>query len=152
MRVNFEHVVKQGILTKKGSILGLYNNECMFYLERSRTVSDDHKSGPYLKYGPKKKAVQFFVDLGAGAQGGKVHLIRVPGSKTKFHIQIPGETVKLKLKAASNQDRESWIESICQEIKTGVSDDAACIENGGDGLVDESKQNFNLTKDPLAKL
>ena len=34
LRVNFENVVKQGVLSKKGSILRLYNSECMVYLER----------------------------------------------------------------------------------------------------------------------
>ncbi len=38
LRVNFENVVKQGILTMKGKILRLYNNECMFYLEKSRKI------------------------------------------------------------------------------------------------------------------
>ena len=64
LRVNFENVVKQGILTMKGKILRLYNNECIFYLEKSRKIAVDGSTndfqmpdGPYLKYGPKKKSV-----------------------------------------------------------------------------------------------
>lgn len=58
LRVNFENVVKQGLLYKKGTILRLYNNECMFYLEKRRDGL-----GPYLKFGPKKKSVSTCVDL-----------------------------------------------------------------------------------------
>jgi len=50
--INFERVLKQGMLTKKGGILGLYNYECMAYLEKA---SDN--SSPCLKFGPKRKAV-----------------------------------------------------------------------------------------------
>jgi hypothetical protein len=39
--------------------LRLYNNECMFYLERRRDGF-----GPYLKYGPKRKNLTTCVDLG----------------------------------------------------------------------------------------
>jgi hypothetical protein len=59
LRVNFENVVKQGLLFKKGTILRLYNNECMFYLEKRRDGF-----GPYLKFGPKKKSLTTCVDLG----------------------------------------------------------------------------------------
>jgi hypothetical protein len=59
IRVNFENVVKQGLLYKKGTILRLYNNECMFYLERRRDGF-----GPYLKFGPKRKSLTTCVDLG----------------------------------------------------------------------------------------
>lgn len=59
LRVNFENVVKQGLLYKKGNILRLYNNECMFYLEKRR-----EGYGPYLKYGPKRKNLTTCVDLG----------------------------------------------------------------------------------------
>ncbi len=60
LRVNFENVVKQGLICKKGTILRLYNNECMFYLEKRRDGA-----GPYLKYGPKKKSVTTCIDLGS---------------------------------------------------------------------------------------
>ena len=56
LRVKFENVVKQGPMFKKGSILKLYNNECMFYLEKA-SLSEGIVLGPYLKYGPKKKSV-----------------------------------------------------------------------------------------------
>jgi hypothetical protein len=68
LRVNFELVVKQGVLNKKGSILRLYNNECIFYLEKRQ---ENHSllgssGGPFLKYGPKKKALSHCIDLGGG--------------------------------------------------------------------------------------
>jgi hypothetical protein len=51
--VNFENVVKQGILCTKGKILRLYNTEVMVYLEGARSSEDV----PIMKYGPKKKSV-----------------------------------------------------------------------------------------------
>ena len=70
LRVNFENVVKQGILNMKGKILRLFNTECMFYLEKSRKITVEGATnefqmpdGPYLKYGAKKKSVQFSLDL-----------------------------------------------------------------------------------------
>jgi hypothetical protein len=59
LRVNFDQVVKSGLLYKKGDILRLYNKQYLFYLERR-----NNDSGPYLKFGPKGKNVDHFIDLG----------------------------------------------------------------------------------------
>ena len=111
LRVNFENVLKQGILSKKGSILRLYNNECMFYLEKR--VDGCPPVGPFLKFGPKKKPLTTCVDLGPSPNG-RVRLQRVNGSRTKFQIITNDQT--LKLKAGSNQEREQWMQALSLEI------------------------------------
>ena len=99
----------------KGSILGLYTNECLFYLERRIEVGDGF-IGPFLKYGQKRKPVNTTVDLSYSGPTVKerVHIIKVNGSKTKFRIITP-ETI-LKLKASSDHDREEWILALTKEI------------------------------------
>jgi len=51
----------------------LYNNECIFYLEKRQENDSLHalggntsSGGPFLKYGPKKKALTHCIDLGGG--------------------------------------------------------------------------------------
>lgn len=97
LRLRFENVIRQGVLTKKGTILKLYNNECMFYLEKKGEVKEGSGlfAGPFLKYGHKKKQVSHSIDLGSQS----VRVIRVPNNKTKF--QIVTHDQKLKLKALS---------------------------------------------------
>lgn len=95
LRVKFENVIKQGPLYKKGSILKLYNNECMFYLERAQTVTESGtqtECGPFLKYGPKKKSIAACIDLTQR----NLYVIRVAGSKTKFQLLTPEQRLKLK--------------------------------------------------------
>ena len=113
MRVNFERVVKQGILSKKGSILGLYNNECLVYLEKGTS-----SAGPVLKYGPKRKPVAYNVDLNNSIA---IALLRTPGSKTKFQIVTPDG--KLKFKAMNSQEREQWLSALAKEVGVAISDE-----------------------------
>ena len=90
LRVNFENVVKQGLLCTKGKILGLYNNEGMFYLEKSRPLmtetGNERVDGPYIKYGPKKKSIQFSLDLTPYNPKMPLIILKVAGSKNKFQI------------------------------------------------------------------
>jgi hypothetical protein len=146
LRVNFENVVKQGLLYKKGTILRLYNNECMFYLEKRRDGC-----GPFLKFGPKRKSLTTCVDLGCflNTPSGplqekpKVFLIRTPGSRTKFKIITTGS--KLSLKANTKGEREEWIRRIAEVIREGVGEEGAVIEND-DGTIDELTLKPSLTK------
>ena len=94
----------------------LYNNECIFYLEKRRV---DEKNpmigyGPYLKYGPKRKTLTNCLDL--GQSGGKIVLVRTPGSRTKFKVIAPDNT-KLRLKASTSEERDEWIRIITKEVK-----------------------------------
>lgn len=115
LRVNFENVVKQGILCTKGKILGLYNNEGMFYLEKSRQImtetGNERVDGPYIKYGPKKKSIQFSLDLTPYNPKMPLTILKVAGSKNKFQI-FEGEQLKIKLKASGEKEREEWINCI----------------------------------------
>ena len=72
--------------------------------------------GPYLKYGPKQKSIQFSLDLTPYNPKTPLSILKVAGSKTKFQI-FEGETLKIKLKASSEKDREEWIDSIYTEVK-----------------------------------
>jgi flagellar basal body rod protein FlgG len=82
--------VKQGLLCTKGKILGLYNNEGMFYLEKSRQImtetGNEIVDGPYIKYGPKKKSIQFSLDLTPYNPKMPLTILKVAGSKNKFQI------------------------------------------------------------------
>jgi hypothetical protein len=82
--------VKQGLLCTKGKILGLYNNEGMFYLEKSRQImtetGNERVDGPYIKYGPKKKSIQFSLDLTPYNPKMPLTILKVAGSKNKFQI------------------------------------------------------------------
>ncbi len=115
LRVNFENVVKQGMLCTKGKILGLYNNEGMFYLEKSRQImtetGNERVDGPYIKYGPKKKSIQFSLDLTPYNPKMPLTILKVAGSKNKFQI-FEGEQLKIKLKASGEKEREDWINCI----------------------------------------
>lgn len=115
LRVNFENVVKQGMLCTKGKILGLYNNEGMFYLEKSRQImtetGNERVDGPYIKYGPKKKSIQFSLDLTPYNPKMPLTILKVAGSKNKFQI-FEGEQLKIKLKASGEKEREEWINCI----------------------------------------
>jgi hypothetical protein len=115
LRVNFENVVKQGLLCTKGKILGLYNNEGMFYLEKSRQImtetGNERVDGPYIKYGPKKKSIQFSLDLTPYNPKMPLTILKVAGSKNKFQI-FEGEQLKIKLKASGEKEREEWINCI----------------------------------------
>ena len=61
LRVNFENVIKQGLLFKKGEMLKMYSNLYHFYLEKR---DEGLGIGPLLKYGRKGKKVNYFIDLG----------------------------------------------------------------------------------------
>ena len=65
--MNFENVVKQGILFKRGNLLKMYSNQYLFYLEKRNEVTGQ---GPFLKYGRKGKSVNQMVDLGGQAVAG----------------------------------------------------------------------------------
>ncbi|TNV84335.1 hypothetical protein FGO68_gene13644 [Halteria grandinella] len=125
MRVKFENVIKQGPLYKKGSILKLYNNECMFYLEKAQNF-EGTEVGPYLKYGPKKKPISACLDLTQRA----LYVIRVAGSKTKLQLVTP--ELRLKLKAPNSQEREAWLECIARETRVQITNDVQ-VSFGGAG-------------------
>ena len=77
LRVNFENVVKQGMLKRRGYLFGLYLSKYMFYLEKGERDEEDdfsEESGypnhnsygtpPFLKYGKKTDAVYGCINLG----------------------------------------------------------------------------------------
>jgi hypothetical protein len=75
----------------------------------------------------------------------KVFLIRTPGSLKKFKILTP-ET-KLNLKANTQAEREEWISKIAEEVREGVGEEGAVVQNddGGanpaeDGMISTSKK------------
>jgi hypothetical protein len=94
-------------LCTKGKILGLYNNEGMFYLEKSRPLmtetGNERVDGPYIKYGPKKKSIQFSLDLTPYNPKMPLTILKVAGSKNKFQI-FEGEQLKIKLKASGEKE------------------------------------------------
>lgn len=80
VRVNFENVVKEGILKRRGYFFGMYLTNYMFYLEKGedsgydspREENSSKKKGlidgiicpPLLKYGKNGQAVYGCLDLG----------------------------------------------------------------------------------------
>lgn len=88
LRVNFENVVKQGLLYKRGNLLKMYSNQYHFYLEKRDEIKG---TGPYLKYGRKGKNVSYVIDLsfknveGTDAENG-IMALREHDSRTKFRV------------------------------------------------------------------
>lgn len=116
LRVNFENVVKQGLLFKKGDLLKMYNTQYFFYLEKK---DETWGVGPFLKYGRKGKNVSNCIDLGFGSgemQGTLV--VKNPNSRTKLKIVTPQLT--LRLKAESKQERDQWSHAMLKEINKQV--------------------------------
>ena len=77
LRVNFENVVKQGMLKRRGYLFGLYLSKYMFYLEKGEKDGDEslfedggyqnqnsYGTPPYLKYGKKTEAIYGCINLG----------------------------------------------------------------------------------------
>lgn len=77
LRVNFENVVKQGMLKRRGYLFGLYLSKYMFYLEKGEKDGEDEMSEddvyqnhkpygtpPLLKYGKKTEAIYGCINLG----------------------------------------------------------------------------------------
>lgn len=60
LRVNFENIVKQGMLYQKTLLLKRYKKQYMFYLEKKDDLSG---AGPFLKYGRKGKPISAVIDL-----------------------------------------------------------------------------------------
>ena len=60
LRINFENVIKQGLLYKRGNLLKMYSNQYHFYLEKRDEVKF---VGPYLKFSRKGKNVSSVIDL-----------------------------------------------------------------------------------------
>ena len=84
LRVNFERVIKQGLLYKRGDLLKMFSNQYHFYLEQRDEVSG---KGPYLKFGRKGKNVTNLIDLSARETGpGLNGILALKLSGTKFKV------------------------------------------------------------------
>ena len=62
LRVNFENVVKQGVLKRKSYLFGMYVSKYMFYLERGEE-EQLYFSPPLLKYGKTGQNINGYLEL-----------------------------------------------------------------------------------------
>jgi len=96
--VNEEHVVRKGLLLKKGGLFNRYKDWHMVFLEEPGL----------LKHGKRDKPIVQCLEL-AGAQ---VAISR--DSRTKFKV-VKGK-VTLSFKAGTTAERKAWLEDLCMFI------------------------------------
>jgi hypothetical protein len=109
-RVNFERVIRQGLLYKRGTLLKMYSNQYHFYLESRDELRN---RGPYLKFGRKGKAINSLIDLSAQESNGVLNgIMALKQAGAKFKIITSTQT--LHLKADNRQERDKWIEAIME--------------------------------------